>query len=73
MLVLTRKPGESILIGADIVLTVLDPHPAQPRDTVRLGIQAPRSVRVGRAELHPEKPRALNSELGNTGLAGASN
>ena len=47
MLVLTRKPGERILIGDDIVITVLDAR----RDGVRLGIEAPRGVKIQRDEV----------------------
>jgi carbon storage regulator len=48
VLVLSRRVGERILIGDDIVVTVVDVR----HDTVRLGIAAPRSVRVNRAEIH---------------------
>ncbi|MGD9705999.1 MAG: carbon storage regulator, partial [Acidimicrobiia bacterium] len=37
MLVLTRRVGQSILVGDDIVVTVLD----NGRDQVRIGISAP--------------------------------
>lgn len=47
MLVLTRKKGERILIGDDIVLTVLDIR----GDGVRLGVDAPRGVRIQRDEV----------------------
>ena len=47
MLVLTRRTGESIHIGDDVVVTVLDVR----NDQVRIGIQAPRSVKVQREEL----------------------
>ena len=47
MLVLTRKPGESIHIGNNIVLTVLSLKSNQ----VRVGIQAPPDVRILRQEL----------------------
>lgn len=47
MLVLTRKPGERILIGDDIVITVLDSR----GDGVRIGIDAPRGVRIHRDEV----------------------
>ncbi|NKX51225.1 carbon storage regulator [Arthrobacter deserti] len=47
MLVLTRKPGERILIGEDIVITVLDAR----RDGVRLGIEAPKGVKIQRDEV----------------------
>jgi len=48
MLVLTRKPGESIAIGEDIVVTVLTVNGGQ----VRVGISAPASVRVLREEIY---------------------
>lgn len=47
MLVLTRKSGQSIVVGNDIVITILDVH----RDQVRLGIEAPRTVDVHRQEI----------------------
>lgn len=47
MLVLTRKVGERILIGDDIVVTVLDSR----GDGVRIGIDAPRGVRIQREEV----------------------
>jgi carbon storage regulator len=50
MLVLTRRVGESILIGDDIVVTVLELN----RDQVRIGIRAPRSVSVHREEVYRE-------------------
>ncbi len=45
---LTRRTDQRIVIGDDIVLTVLEIK----GDTVRLGIDAPRSVRVHREEVH---------------------
>jgi carbon storage regulator len=47
MLVLTRKTGESIIIGDQIVVTVLEVR----SDQVRIGIDAPRSVQVHREEV----------------------
>ena len=47
MLVLTRKLGEKILIGDDIVVTVLDVR----GDSIRLGVDAPRGVRIQRDEV----------------------
>lgn len=47
MLVLTRKPGEKILIGDDIVITVLDAR----GDSIRIGIDAPRGVKIQRDEV----------------------
>ncbi|MGZ4437601.1 MAG: carbon storage regulator CsrA [Nocardioides sp.] len=47
MLVLSRRVGESIVIGDDIVVSVLEVR----GDVVRLGVDAPRSVQVRRQEL----------------------
>jgi carbon storage regulator len=47
MLVLTRKPGEKIMIGDDIVITVMEGR----GDGVRIGIEAPRGVSVQRSEV----------------------
>ena len=46
---LSRKPKESIVIGDDVVVTALECRPGR----VRLSIDAPRSVKVMRAELVP--------------------
>jgi carbon storage regulator len=48
MLVLTRKLGESIRIGDDIVVKVVDLDSRH----VKLGIEAPRSVSVNRQEIY---------------------
>ncbi len=50
MLVLTRRAGESIVIGDEVRVVVLDVR----GDTVRLGIDAPRTVQVHRAEVYAE-------------------
>lgn len=50
MLVLTRRTGQSILVGDDIVVTILE----LSRDQVRIGIRAPRSVSVHREEVYEE-------------------
>lgn len=47
MLVLSRKVGESIVIGDDVTITILEVR----GDVIRVGIDAPRSVAVHRAEL----------------------
>ena len=47
MLVLTRKPGESIVIGQNIVITVIEIKGGQ----VRIGIDAPRDIQVHREEV----------------------
>lgn len=48
MLVLTRRPGDSITIGDDIVVTVLEVSGTH----VRVGITAPRHVRILREEIY---------------------
>jgi len=48
MLVLSRRPHESIRIGDAIVVTVLEVH----GDHVRIGIDAPRDVEVHRQEVY---------------------
>jgi carbon storage regulator len=53
MLILTRRAGESIVIGDDIVVTVIE----ATRDTVRIGIDAPRHVSVHRHEVYAEIAR----------------
>jgi carbon storage regulator len=47
MLVLSRRVGESIVIGDDVTVTILEVR----SDVIRVGIDAPRSVAVHRAEL----------------------
>ena len=48
MLILTRKLGEAIAIGDDIWVTVVDIQGRQ----IRLGIDAPKSLPVYRAEIY---------------------
>ena len=50
MLVLARKINESIMIGDDIEIVVVDIK----GDQIKLGIRAPRSVSVHRAEIFKE-------------------
>ena len=76
MLVLSRRPGESILIGRDIEVVVL----ASDGFQVRVGIRAPREVTVLRRELleqvEQENRRAagggLGAVLGQIGQQGLS-
>lgn len=48
MLILTRRPIESVMIGHDVVVTVLGVKGNQ----VRIGIKAPKSVAVHRQEIY---------------------
>jgi carbon storage regulator len=50
MLVLTRRAGESVMIGDDVVITVLEVR----GDVIRLGIRAPRDIQVHREEIYRE-------------------
>ena len=53
MLVLSRKINEKILIGEDIELTII----SISGDNVRIGIQAPREVKILRREVLEEIKR----------------
>ena len=48
MLVLSRKSGESLVIGHEVVVTILEVR----NDQVRIGIDAPREVQVHREEVY---------------------
>ena len=67
MLVLTRRAGESIVIGDDVRVVVLDVR----GETVRLGIDAPRSVQVHRAEIYAEVQAANAAALAKDGDLGS--
>ena len=60
MLVLTRKLQEQIKIGNEIVITILQVR----GQSVRVGIQAPKDVRVLRAELPVKSPNARSGGNG---------
>ncbi len=75
MLVLSRQRDESIIIGDNIVITIVDIR----GDKVRLGIQAPKEIPVHRQEVYdaikreaaqPQKtdpiPDSSSSESGNS-------
>ena len=57
MLVLTRRVQQSIVIGKDVVVTVLEVR----GDQVRIGISAPRDVDVHREEVYAELQEANRS------------
>ena len=54
MLVLTRRTSESIMIGDDVVITILDIR----GDQVRIGVSAPRHVDVHREEVYRDLQEA---------------
>ena len=65
MLVLTRKLQERICIGNNITVTVLRVKGQQ----VRIGIEAPRDVRVIRGELPPTATRRPETEIAEPEMA----
>jgi carbon storage regulator CsrA len=69
MLVLTRKMNEQIQIGDNITVSIL----RIKGNTVRVGIQAPRQVRVIRGELPPlpgpEAPELASGRLESRGAS----
>ena len=65
MLVLSRKSMERIQIGDNVVVTVLEIH----GNKVRIGISAPREIRILRSELReviPDLPPDLFSDVTQT-------
>jgi carbon storage regulator len=54
MLVLSRKLGEKIVIGDNIVVTVVKID----RNQIRIGIEAPHEVPVYREEIAPDRSKA---------------
>jgi carbon storage regulator len=63
MLVLTRKVNESLLIGEDIVITVVEIK----GDKVRLGIEAPKEISIVRSEIAPQSLQARDTEIRGPG------
>jgi carbon storage regulator len=57
VLVIRRRPGETLVIGEDIEIEVLDASPSQ----VKLGIRAPKSVPVLRKEIQLTRDQNLAS------------
>jgi carbon storage regulator len=66
MLVLTRKLGESIRIGDNIVVKIVDLDSRH----VKLGIEAPKNISVNREEIYEriQKENKAASELKDQGL-----
>jgi len=56
MLVLTRRPGEEIVIDGNIRLTVV----SVKGDRIRIGIEAPPSVTIDRQEIHERRIQGLD-------------
>jgi carbon storage regulator len=62
VLVLTRRANQSIMIGHEIVVTVLEVR----GDQVRLGIKAPRSIDVHREEIFAQLQQANRDAVRST-------
>ena len=66
MLVVTRKPEESIIISDDIEITVLE----VTKDKVKIGVKAPKEVKVIRSELkHARQTDEQASHISENALA----
>ena len=65
MLVLTRRLGETIVIGDDIVIKIVDIHGKQ----IRVGIEAPSEISVYRGEIYErimlENKAAVEAAIAN--------
>ena len=57
MLILTRRVGESVMIGDDVTVTIIEVRGTQ----VRIGVSAPKDVAVHREEIL-ERIRAVEIE-----------
>ncbi|MCG8472868.1 MAG: carbon storage regulator CsrA [Desulfobacterales bacterium] len=70
MLILTRKPGEKIRIGDDIVIHVVDIG----KGTTRIGIEAPKDVSIMRDEVVEkiENENLMAASRNRTTLMGAA-
>ena len=58
MLILTRRVGETVMIGNDVTVTVLGVKGNQ----VRIGINAPKNVAVHREEIYERIKREQQAE-----------
>ena len=70
MLILSRRPGETLNIGDEVTVTVLEVKGNQ----VRIGVNAPREVAVHREEIYRRiaKEQALQKEKAIPAIAAAT-
>ena len=62
MLILTRRAGETVMIGSDVTITVLGVKGNQ----VRIGINAPKDVAVHREEIYERIQSEQAAESGES-------
>ena len=67
MLILTRRVGETLMIGDDVTVTVLGVKGNQ----VRIGVNAPKDVSVHREEIYERIKK--EQQLQQQGLSGTEN
>lgn len=60
MLVLTRRIGETLMVGDDVAITILNVN----RNQIKLGIEAPKDISIHRKEifLKIQEEKQLNQE-----------
>jgi len=69
MLVLSRQRDQSIVIGENVVITVVDIR----GDKVRIGIEAPKEIPVHRQEVHEAILKEQSEQTAETGTQSNQN